>query len=161
MKKLRMFLALGVIALVTLACGFDIGATQDAGSTALPKVITNCDSRSTPLDLNTTQNLNLQVTGDGSFPGNCAHFCLAVPEGSTELQIGISNFAADLDLYVASQSLEKLMDQSTDASEYTSNVTGMDPENLAISNPAGGIWYAQVCSYDGKSGDFTITTSVK
>jgi hypothetical protein len=161
MKKWYFVLVLGMIALMITACGRNLGTVQDAGSNGLPKVTVSCDSRSTSMDLNTSKNLNLKMTGDGTFPGNCAHFCLAVPDGASDLEIGISNFASDLDLYVAASSLDKLMDSSTDASEFTSNETGLDPETVSVPDPASGAWYAQVCSYQSVDTDFTFTTSVK
>lgn len=161
MKKWHGILIAGLFVVFLSACGLKIGTIQDADEPVIPKITVDCDSRSTSVDLNTSQNMTLTISGDGTFPGNCAHFCLAVPEGSKQLEIGISNFATDLDLYVASTSLDKLMDESTDASEFTSNVTGLDPENVSISSPAGGAWYAQVCSYEGVDSDYTLTIGLK
>lgn len=161
MKKWHGILIAGLVVILLSACGSRIGTVQNAGEPVAPKITVNCDSRSTSMDLNTSQNLTLSITGDGTFPGNCSHFCLAVPEGSSQMEIGISNFATDLDLYVASASLDKLMDESTDASEFTSNVTGLDPENVIISNPASGAWYVQVCSYEGVDSDYTLATGLK
>jgi len=161
MKKLFVVVLISIFALVLSACGSRLGTVQDAADAVLPKVNVNCDSRSTSIDLNTSQNMTLTMTGDGTFPGNCTHFCLAVPDGASQLEIGISNFATDLDLYVAATSLDKLMDESTDASEFTSNVTGLDPENVLIDDPLSGAWYAQICSYEGVDSDFTFTTGVK
>jgi hypothetical protein len=87
----------------------------------------------------------------GSYPDACEVFCLWVPDGS-RLEIGISNFNVDLDIYV-DVNLSVL--QYEDHGQWESNAYGTVDESVSISNP-GGRYYMQVCSYEGLASGFTL-----
>jgi hypothetical protein len=94
--------------------------------------------------------LSRHVEG-GAVLEACAVFCLWVPEGS-RLEIGISDFDVDLDVYVDAD-LSVL--QSEDQSSWMSNAYGIEDEQVTIRSP-GGRYYIQVCSFAGMTSDFIL-----
>jgi hypothetical protein len=98
--------------------------------------------------MNTSLSRSLQ---GGADIESCEVYCLWVPEGSS-LEIGISGFDVDLDLYV---DIYYSVLQFEVNSRWESNAFGTEDEQVAIQNP-GGRYYMQVCSYEGLSSDFFL-----
>ena len=117
--------------------------------TAIPFVVGECEGESTPIDMNTTLQMSVQV---GDYPDSCEFYCLWVPENGNQLDIGISNFDIDLDLYVDTN-ISVLAYE--DRGEWSSYAFGVDDEAVSIFNP-GGRYYIQVCSYEGLASTFTL-----
>jgi hypothetical protein len=102
--------------------------------------------------------MNLDISGQvfgGPFPNNCTEFCLWVPDDGTRLEITISDFNVDLDLYV-DQDYEVLQSSSIGEAEWESIDFGTGDESVSIYNP-GGRYYIQVCSYEGIASGFQLT----
>ncbi len=178
MKKFRNYLILlmtvAVLAIVTIACRFtpsSISAQPTETPTDIP-LPTN-----TPIPTNTpepeiipttfvggecdpeTQRINmdeqyLNHITSGAYPLGCQVFCLWVPSGS-RLEIGISNFTIDLDIYV-DKDISVL--QYDDHGQWESNDFGTGDESVSIGNPDGR-YYIQVCSYEADeslASDYTL-----
>lgn len=92
----------------------------------------------------------LSVSG-GTYPDTCGIYCLWVPEGSS-LEITISGFDSDLDLYVDTD-LSVL--EYGDHGLWVSNDYGNGDELVSIPDPSGR-YFIQVCSYEGLQSDFTM-----
>lgn len=87
----------------------------------------------------------------GGYPDCCEVYCLWVPEGD-RLEIGISDFDVDLDIYVDT---DLTVLQFSDHGQWESNAYGTGDEQVTIYNP-GGRYYIQVCSYEGLASDFVL-----
>lgn len=118
-------------------------------ATAIPFVAGECEGDAIPIDMNTTLQFEVQ---SGNYPDTCEFYCLWVPENGNQLEIGISNFDVDLDLYVDTNISVLAFE---DHGAWESNAYGDGDESVWIS-PAGGRYYIQVCSYEGLYSPFTL-----
>jgi hypothetical protein len=91
----------------------------------------------------------------GNYPDSCRYYCLWVPEDGNSLEIGISSFDIDLDMYVDTD-LSVLTFE--DHGEWESNAYGDGDESVSIDNPSGR-YYIQVCSYEGLASSFTLSST--
>ena len=182
MKKVHSYLILlltvSALAVVTIACRFS-PLSMSAQPTNTPTDIplpTNTPTN-IPIPTNTpepeiipttfiggdcdpeTQRINMDeqylyhISG-GTYPLGCQAFCLWVPSGS-RLEIGITNFTIDLDIYV-DQDLSVL--QYSDHGQWQSNDYGTGDESVSIGSPDGR-YYIQVCSYEtdvNVASDYTL-----
>lgn len=114
----------------------------------------DCHSGTQRLGMN--QSLNGRINAGNSFYDVIAMYCLWVPQNGSRLEINLTNFTADLDIYV-SRSYEELMSPSG-FGEWYSRAGGTTPERVVISNP-GGRYYIQVVSYTGAGSNFTISNT--
>ena len=127
-----------------------------------PFVPGTCDSRSTPIDANTTYNLNMHSTTAG-YPANCLYYCLWIPDGGN-LLIGIYDFNVDLDLYVGYGSMEAVDGVRPvwgETYDWMSNSYGTGDEEVNIPGPRSGAYYIEVCSYQGTASPFRLETSFR
>ena len=108
-----------------------------------------CDSGAIRIDMNTTTQ---QSVIEGGYPKSCSYFCLWVPESGSSLDIGISRFNVDLDMYIDTDLSVLELD---DHGQWESNSYGSGNEKVTIENP-GGRYYIQVCSFEGKASTFNI-----
>jgi hypothetical protein len=95
-----------------------------------------------------------EFVSGGSFPSNCTEFCLWVPEGGTRLEIAISDFNVDLDLFV-DKDYQVLQTVDTGEAGWESIAYGSVDESVTIYNP-GGRYYIQICSWEGVSSEFML-----
>jgi len=143
MKKVFFLIAL---ALVLTACSPRVDlSTFQPGS---------CEQGTVPLPVD--QSAVGSIVG-GTYPNNCTVYCLWVPDGGRRLEIEISDFDVDLDMYV-DQDLNIL--QFDDFGQWYSNDAGSGNESVSISDP-GGRYYVQVCSYEGTPSTFTIENNYR
>ena len=75
-----------------------------------------------------------------------------MPESGSSLEVGISRFNVDLDMYVDTDLSVLELD---DHGQWESNNYGAGNESVTIENP-GGRYYIQVCSFEGKASSFNI-----
>ena len=101
-----------------------------------------------PIPMNTESEQRVQA---GNYPDTCEFYCLWVPDGS-QLDIGISDFNVDLDLYVDTNISVLAFE---DHGQWESNAYGDGDEEVSIFNP-GGRYYIQVCSYEGLASTFLL-----
>jgi len=144
MKTKRFFLILILLlAIPALACGTSNSSTSETF------VGGDCDSSTRRVDMNgSTQ----QSVSAGTYPDTCEVYCLWVPDSGSKLDIGISNFDIDLDMYVDTD-LSVLTFE--DHGQWESNAYGDGDESVSISSP-GGRYYIQVCSYEGLASNFNL-----
>lgn len=114
----------------------------------------DCHSGTQRLEMN--QSLTGRINAGSSFYDVIAMYCLWVPQGGSRLEINLTNFTADLDVYV-SRSYEELM-SPTGFGEWYSRAGGTSPERVVINNP-GGRYYIQIVSYTGAGSNFTISNT--
>lgn len=138
----RLF-ALLILVLLLTACGGNAGFVPGP-----------CADGTTPLPMN--QRANGSIVG-GMYPDSCTVFCLWVPENGRQLDIEISGYSEDLDMYV-DQDLNIL--QYDDFGQWYSREGGSVNESVSIDNP-GGRYYIQVCSYEGTPSDFRIDSNFR
>ena len=184
MKRIvPLVLAAAVLGLSTLGCGLFGSPTPDDTAppavqppptqvpptvpppepTMPPFVGGECDSRSTRIDANVSYDENMHSTTQ-SYPANCLYYCLWIPEAMSNLTIGISDFDVDLDLYVGYGSMEAVSGSEVEQGEtYTwkSNDYGTGDEQVSIRNPEGGVYYIEVCSYEGSASPFKLETGLR
>ena len=117
-------------------------------ATSVPFVAGECEGDALPIEMNSETEQSVQA---GTYPDTCEFYCLWVPDGN-QLDIGISNFNVDLDLYVDTNiSVLAFEDHGT----WESNDYGDGDEEVSIFNP-GGRYYVQVCSYEGLASTFLL-----
>jgi len=145
-KRVTWVFVLILASLMLAACGSSVDLSDyqpgacDTGTIALPA----------------NESMQGQVSG-GAYPNNCVIYCLWVPEGGNQMDITISGFDEDLDMYV-DQSLGIL--QEDDFGQWYSNDAGSGNESVNIEGP-GGRYYIQVCSYEGTPSSFTIDSNYR
>lgn len=122
-----------------------------ATDTPVPYLGGDCDPGTVRVVMDTS--VQMSVTG-GTYPDICAIYCLWVPDGQL-LEIGISNFDVDLDVFVDTD-LSIL--EYDDRGMWRSNAYGAVDELITIQDP-GGRYYVQVCSYEALPSDFTLHNS--
>ncbi len=128
-----------------------------------PLVGEACDSRAMQIEANSSYDLQMH-TATGDYPANCLYYCLPVPDGQTSLAIDLRDFDVDLDLYVGYGSIETVQGAELVEGEtfyWKSNEGGTDDELVNISSPDGGLYYIEVCSYDGTASPFELSTSLR
>jgi hypothetical protein len=158
-KKAYILIPLVLLVLLALACDLPIpsfgnGDGDGDGDTSF--VGGDCQSGTTRIEMN--RSVSGSISG-GSFPDNCAEFCLWVPENGSRLDITITGFDVDLDLYV-DPDYQVLQSSEIGEASWESIDFGTEDESVSISNP-GGRYYIQVCSYEGTASSFTVETDYR
>jgi hypothetical protein len=118
-------------------------------ATSVPFVAGECDGEAIPILMNTDTEQSVQA---GNYPDACEFYCLWVPDNGSQLNIGITNFNVDLDLYVDTNISVLAFE---DHGQWESNAYGDGDESVSIFNP-GGRYYIQVCSYEGLASSFIL-----
>jgi hypothetical protein len=185
MKKLIPLLCLLALVVSTISCGeieevFDevSGAISDTESSSdkpageepgasepdIPEpdqppaqLPSNCDSPATPIAINTAHNLQMHSTTQ-PYPANCLYYCFQIPDGS-DLDVGIYNFNTDLDIYIGYGSIEAVDGVEPEwgqSYDWMSNEFGTGDEVVSIPGPQAGVYYVEVCSYQGESTSFRL-----
>ena len=96
------------------------------------------------------------------YPANCTYYCLWMPGGASSLDIGISGFEVDLDLYVGYGDISLVLGAEPGDSGWLSNSYGTGDELVSIPNPGSdGAYYIEVCSYDGQGSNFQIQATTR
>jgi hypothetical protein len=119
-----------------------------------------CDPRTTPIQPNTSVMGHIDATDEG-YPANCAYYCLWMPQEAGALDVTLSNYSEDLDLYAVYGELDTLLVNDTGTAQWLSN--GVEDTEM-VSIPAPGTasaYYLEVCSYFSTASDFTLTTATR
>ena len=149
-KKASILIPILLLFLLAIACDIPfINGDDGNGDGGTSFVGGDCESGTTRLEMNSTASGSISA---GSYPDTCTVFCLWVPDSGSSLDIGISGFDVDLDMYVDTN-LSVL--QYEDHGQWESNDYGTGDESVSISSP-GGRYYIQVCSYEGLASTFSI-----
>jgi hypothetical protein len=157
-KKVYIFLPLVMLVLLALACDLPIpglgGGDGDDGPSFTGG---DCQSGTTRIEMN--RSISGSISEDNDELAYCTEFCLWVPEGGSRLDISISDFNVDLDLYVDTD-YQVLLTGDIGEAGWESIDIGDGDESVSISSP-GGRYYIQVCSYEMESSSFTLETDYR
>ncbi len=122
-----------------------------------------CDSRAMPIDFNVSYEQQMHATDQG-YPANCLYYCLWIPDNQSNLSISIADFNTDLDLYIGQGEFESVVGADVVYNEtymWKSNEFGTVDEFVSINNPVGGVYYIEVCSYEGEASPFVLSTELR
>jgi hypothetical protein len=99
---------------------------------------------------------------DEDYPANCQYFSIEVPEGTSLLEIEISDMGTDLDLYVQYEntSFDESYDEDAEGFWFSNEGDVVD-DGVSISSPQAGTYYIEVYSVGGEGTDYTLTTTVR
>jgi hypothetical protein len=162
MKRFYVLAALAILGLVSLACGtipgLSTGSDGGSVSSAHGSTPTSCDSPAKPVGPGQSGGQHIDETAD-DYPANCTYYCTEVQSGASSLKIDISNFSADLDLFVGMDAITSVMGADPEDNPWKSNDTDTSSESVTVSSPDAGIYYIEVCSYDGSASDFDLSIS--
>ncbi len=101
---------------------------------------------------------------DQGYPANCLYYCLWIPDNQSNLSISIADFNTDLDLYIGQGEFESVVGADVVYNEtymWKSNEFGTVDEFVSINNPVGGVYYIEVCSYEGEASPFVLSTELR
>lgn len=116
-----------------------------------------CDAPAEPIDVNASHNLQMHSTTE-SYPANCLYYCFRIPDGEN-LNVGIYDFNVDLDLYLGFGDIEAVDGVQPvwgESYDWMSNEYGTEDEIVTIPDPQAGVYYAEVCSYEGEASPFEL-----
>ena len=161
-----LILALTVLALASLACstadipfgdltGDDTGSATSAHGVAPA----SCDSPAVALGPDQVNTLHIDETAE-DYPANCNYYCTEVQSGASSLTVDVRNFTEDLDLFVGLGSITSVLGVDPEDNPWKSNEYGTDPESVKISAPDAGIYYIEICSFDGTATDYDVKITV-
>ena len=124
-KKAPILIPLVFLILLALACDLGRPTPINGDGNGGPSFQGgDCESGTTRLQMNSRASGNIS---GGSYPDTCTVFCLWVPDGGSNLDIGISGFDADLDMYVDTN-LSVL--EYEDHGQWESNAYGTGDESV-------------------------------
>ncbi len=120
-----------------------------------------CDPRSAAIQPDVSVAGHIDATDQG-YPDNCTYYCLWLPGGESGLDVTLSDFSVDLDLYVVYGTYDELQNPDPSTADWASNEFGTTDEMVSVSNPGtASAYYIEVCSYEGSASDFTLTTATR
>jgi hypothetical protein len=120
-----------------------------------------CDPRAAAIQPNASVSGHIDATDQG-YPANCTYYCLWLPGGENELDVTLSNFSVDLDLYMVYGPYDDILNSDPDSANWLSNEFGTDDEMVSIPNPGtDAAYYIEICSYEGEASDFTLATATR
>ena len=121
-----------------------------------PAVGGSCDPLSTAIQPGTGYSGSLAATAE-DYPANCAYYCVYAPPGAGALDVSLSDFDVDLDMYMGYGDITSVRGADPDATPWVSNEFGTDDEFISIPNPAAdSAYYIEICSYEGEASNFTL-----
>jgi len=171
MPMRRVFLVLSLIALMS-ACGqpnAPSGApgpsapASEVATTAPGFVATSapaaCDAPATPIATGVDISGEIAATR-APYPANARYYCFSLPEGASQATLRLSGLSADLDLYVGHGSITTVQGVDVSAGQtyqWKSNAFGTVDETVTITQPAAGVYYAEIVSYEGQHSPFVFS----
>lgn len=162
-SRTLVLVALGLL-VVQVGCVRPEGTAMPSAVPATPVVGQGeCDARATRIEPNALSRREMRSTSS-PYPANCLYYCLWVPEGGETLDIAISDLAADLDLFVGFGEFSSVVGvEPTQSVSYTwkSNGYGTQDEAVRIPAPQTGMYYIEVCSYEGEATPFNLSTRLR
>jgi hypothetical protein len=144
----------------------DVTPVEEEPTVAAPteEVVTGggtCDPRSAAIQPDVSVMGHIDATDQG-YPDNCTYYCLWLPGGENGLDVTLSNFSVDLDLYVVYGEFDELQNPDPSTADWSSNEFGTDDEMVSIPNPGtASAYYIEICSYEGLASDFTLATATR
>jgi len=165
-KRLIRFVFAGCLLGGLLSCSPQVATLNVPYPTATavaPAVGGECDARSTRILADTSYSLRMEATSD-PYPANCLYYCMWLPDGGQALEVALSGAVVDLDLFIGYGSMDALAGVDVvEGQTYTwkSNQPVTGDEAVHIESPAAGVYYLEVCSYEGEATDFRLESSLR
>jgi hypothetical protein len=151
----RRFLIAGfALVMVSLACTCNTLIPGAQTTSNVPQG--TCDPQSTSINVDTLYTGRIEAT-DQPYPANCAYYCLWVPSGTGRVDVDLTNFSVDLDMYVGTDDISSVLGAEPDDAQWRSNDFGTDDESIRIRRPSPNTpHYIEICSYEGAASDFEL-----
>jgi hypothetical protein len=137
-------------------------ATQIAASGAAlapAAAPTQCDSPATPIATGVDIQGEIPATR-APYPANARYYCFNILEGAAQATLRLTGLSADLDLYVGHGAISTVQGVDVSAGEtyqWKSNAFGNVDETVTIDQPAPGVYYAEIVSYEGNQSGFVFS----
>lgn len=120
-----------------------------------------CDPRSAAIQPDVSVAGHIDATDQG-YPDNCTYYCLWLPGGESGLDVTLSDFSVDLDLYMVYGEYDEILNSDPESATWASNEFGTTDEMVSVSSPGtASAYYIEICSYEGSASDFTLTTATR
>jgi hypothetical protein len=149
---------------MSLACALPGGAANTPGGpTAEGAASGSCEEGARLVQANRLYREELPAS-TGPYPSNCIYYCIWVREPAGDLTIDIRDASADLDLFVGLGSIEAVSGEQLVEGEtfmWKSNQPGNVDERVEISPAEAGMYYLEVCSYEGESTPFELEARLR
>jgi hypothetical protein len=149
---------------VSLACALSAGpAITPGGPTAEGAASGTCEEGARLVQANRLYREEMPAS-TGPYPSNCLYYCINVREPAGDLTIDVRDASADLDLFVGLGSIEAVSgEELVEGQTYTwkSNEPGNVDERVEISPAEAGMYYLEVCSYEGESTPFELEARLR
>ncbi len=146
-----------------LACtASQVGLTPTPTSEVIVVGTAGCDVRATPIEPGRTYQQHLEAT-NRPYPANCQYYCLSLTEPKARLEIAVSDFSTDLDLFVAFGDFETVIGEvpREEPGAWKSNQYGLGDEQVTIRDPAAGQYYIEVCSFERDASYYKLSSRLR
>ncbi|HJX59524.1 MAG TPA: PPC domain-containing protein [Patescibacteria group bacterium] len=115
-----------------------------------------CDTNAIRLEV--AQNYEEFQQASQDYEGSYTLYCTWVPEGARSLSVGIRGLEADLDVYI---DMDASIIAYTNYGTWESAQDGLVEEAVTIPNPAAGVYYIQVVSFERLPSPYTLLVNVE
>lgn len=158
------------LAAAALLMGLQLACSAAAGAgTATPTADvvvvgpSGCDARATEIEPGRTYQQQVEAT-NRPYPANCRYYCLMLAEPRSQLEITLSDFRTDLDLFVAYGEFEALIAEvprEEAGKAWASNQYGLREEQVTIGDPLAGPYYIEVCSFERDASYYNLRSRLR
>lgn len=121
------------------------------GQVAAPATL-SCEAPAIPIMIGAMT--HGEITAAQSYPENARYYCFSLPDGVQSVTVTLSGMTADLDLYMGEATISSV--QGNQTYKWMSNVPGTADDTITVTQPAGGVYYVEVVSYEGLASRFTL-----
>lgn len=160
----------GLAAAVAILFGLQLackatGASGQPTATADLIVVqpSGCDARAIQIEPGRTYQQKIEAT-NRPYPANCQYYCLMLADPRSELEITLSDFRTDLDLFVAFGEFEGVIGEvprDEEGKAWKSNQYGLGDEQVTIRHPLAGPYYIEVCSFERDASYYNLSSRLR
>jgi hypothetical protein len=132
-------------------------ATGEAAGSAV------CDTPARLIQLNRLYREEMPAA-TGPYPANCLYYCVWLRDAAGSLSVDVREASTDLDLFIGIGSIEAVSGEEIVEGEtftWKSNQPGDIDERVEIPSPAEGVYYLEICSYEGESTPFELDVRLR
>ncbi len=157
-----------VVAALLLGLQLACSASAAAGTTTPTAEVvvvgpSGCDARATEIEPGRTYEQQIEAT-NRPYPANCQYYCLMLAEPRSQLEITLSDFQTDLDLFVAYGEFEAVIGEvprEEAGKAWKSNQYGLRDEQVTIADPLAGPYYIEVCSFERDASYYNLSSRLR